>query len=72
LLIHLRDSKPKPNTTEIVNGLGIFKQKACLRVISDDYLKPCLMVTDNLVDVLTPLREGASDDELRELSRWLY
>jgi len=38
-----------------------------LRVTSDGFLKPCLMVTDNLVDVLTPLREGASDDELREL-----
>jgi len=38
-----------------------------LRVTSDGFLKPCLMVTDNLVDVLTPLREDASDDELREL-----
>lgn len=38
-----------------------------LRVTSDGYLKPCLMVTDNLVDVLTPIRNGASDDELKEL-----
>jgi len=38
-----------------------------LRVTSDGFLKPCLMVTDNLVDVLTPMRKGISDDELKEL-----
>lgn len=38
-----------------------------LRVTSDGKLKPCLMVTDNLVDVLTSMRNGASDDELKEL-----
>jgi len=38
-----------------------------LRVTSDGYLKPCLMVTDNLVDVLTPMRKGASEDELKKL-----
>jgi cyclic pyranopterin phosphate synthase len=38
-----------------------------LRVTSDGYLKPCLMVKDNLVDVLTPMRNGASDDEIEEL-----
>jgi len=37
-----------------------------LRVTSDGFLKPCLMVRDNLVDVLTPMRKGASDDELKE------
>lgn len=29
-----------------------------LRMTSDGYLKPCLMRNDNLVDALTPLREG--------------
>jgi len=38
-----------------------------LRITSDGFLKPCLMVTDNLVDVLSPLRKGASEDELKEL-----
>jgi len=38
-----------------------------LRVTCDGQLKPCLMRNDNLVDVLTPLRRGASDEELREL-----
>lgn len=38
-----------------------------LRITSDGKLKPCLMVNTNLVDVLTPLRNGASDRELAEL-----
>jgi cyclic pyranopterin phosphate synthase len=38
-----------------------------LRVTSDGKLKPCLMRNDNLVDVLAPMRRGASDEELKEL-----
>jgi cyclic pyranopterin phosphate synthase len=38
-----------------------------LRITSDGYLKPCLMVYDNLVDALTPMRKGASDRELADL-----
>jgi cyclic pyranopterin phosphate synthase len=38
-----------------------------LRVTSGGKLKPCLMRNDNVVDILTPLRHGASDEELREL-----
>jgi len=38
-----------------------------LRVTSDGKLKPCLMVNNNLVDVLTPIRNGATDEELKEL-----
>ncbi len=38
-----------------------------LRITSDGKLKPCLMRNDNLVDVLTPLRNGASDKELEQL-----
>jgi cyclic pyranopterin phosphate synthase len=38
-----------------------------LRVTSDGKLKPCLMRNDNLVDILTPMRHGASDEELKEL-----
>jgi cyclic pyranopterin phosphate synthase len=37
-----------------------------LRVTSDGKLKTCLMRNDNLVDVLTPMRNGASDQELIE------
>ena len=35
-----------------------------LRVTSNGMLKTCLMRNDNLIDILTPLRQGASDKEL--------
>jgi cyclic pyranopterin phosphate synthase len=38
-----------------------------LRVTSSGKLKPCLMRNDNLIDILTPMRRGASDNELTEL-----
>ena len=38
-----------------------------LRVTSDGKLKPCLMRNDNLVDILTPLRNGASEEDLVKL-----
>ena len=38
-----------------------------LRVTSNGKLKPCLMRNDNLIDILAPMRHGASDEELKEL-----
>jgi GTP 3',8-cyclase len=38
-----------------------------MRVTSDGKLKPCLMRNDNLTDILTPIRNGASDEELKQL-----
>jgi cyclic pyranopterin phosphate synthase len=38
-----------------------------LRVTSDGKLKPCLMVNTNLVDILTAIRKGAADEELKAL-----
>ncbi len=38
-----------------------------LRVTSDGKLKTCLMRNDNLVDVLTLMRKGVSDQELRRV-----
>jgi cyclic pyranopterin phosphate synthase len=38
-----------------------------MRVTSDGKLKPCLMRNDNLTDILTPIREGASDEDLKQL-----
>jgi cyclic pyranopterin phosphate synthase len=38
-----------------------------LRLTSSGKLKPCLMSNENLVDILKPLRNGASDTELAEL-----
>jgi len=38
-----------------------------IRLTSDGKLKPCLFRSDNLIDILTPLRKDASDEELRRL-----
>jgi len=38
-----------------------------IRVTSDGKVKPCLMRNDNLIDLLTPLRNGADDEELKKL-----
>jgi GTP 3',8-cyclase len=38
-----------------------------MRITSDGKLKPCLMRNDNLTNLLTPIRQGASDEELIEL-----
>jgi len=38
-----------------------------IRLTSDGKLKPCLLRNDNLVDILTPLRNGAEDKKLKEL-----
>ncbi len=38
-----------------------------LRVTSDGKLKPCLMVNTNLVDILSAIRKGASEEDLKEL-----
>ena len=40
-----------------------------LRVTSDGKLKPCLMRNDNVIDIIMPMRRGASDEELREVFR---
>jgi len=55
---------------EVVHPIENTEFCACctrLRVTTDGRLKPCLMRNDNLVDVLTPLRNGANDEELRRL-----
>ena len=38
-----------------------------LRVTSGGHLKPCLMREDNLVDILTPIRRDASEEELYQI-----
>jgi cyclic pyranopterin phosphate synthase len=38
-----------------------------MRVTSDGKLKPCLMRNDNLTDILTPIRQGVTDEELKQL-----
>ena len=50
-----------------IENMEFCKNCTRLRVTSDGKLKPCLMRNDNLIDVLTPMRNGASDNELTEL-----
>ena len=38
-----------------------------IRLTSNGKLKPCLFRNDNLVDIVGPLRKGATDDELKKL-----
>ena len=38
-----------------------------LRVTSDGKLKPCLMKNDNTINIIDPLRSGATDIELERL-----
>lgn len=62
---HLPDTK-----VEVVNPIENTEFCAhCtrLRLMSDGRLKPCLMRDDNLVDILTPLRRGAGDEELHRI-----
>lgn len=40
-----------------------------LRVTSDGKLKPCLMKKTDLVDVLTPMRNGEDDKQIVQLFR---
>ena len=64
-IYHLPDA-----TVEIVHPIENtdFCQKCTrLRITSDGKLKPCLMRNDNLVDILTPMRNGAQDQELIKL-----
>lgn len=38
-----------------------------LRITPEGKIKPCLLRNDNLVDLLQPMRQGYSDNELKEL-----
>jgi cyclic pyranopterin phosphate synthase len=38
-----------------------------IRVTSDGKIKPCLMRSDNLVDFLTPMRNGADDEKITKI-----
>ena len=38
-----------------------------MRVTSDGKLKPCLMRNDNLTDIITPMRKGTNDEQLKRL-----
>jgi cyclic pyranopterin phosphate synthase len=61
-----------PNGAEVEVVRPMHNTEFCLnchriRLTSDGKLKPCLMREDNLIDILTPARQGASDRTLTEL-----
>jgi cyclic pyranopterin phosphate synthase len=60
-------SKAKVEVVRPIENTEFCARCTRLRVTSDGWLKPCLMRTDNLVDILTPLREGANNEDLTRL-----
>lgn len=64
-IYHLPDVKVE--VVHPIENTEFCKHCTRLRVTSDGKLKPCLMRNDNTVDVLTPMRNGADDEELAEL-----
>ena len=38
-----------------------------LRLTPEGQIKPCLLRNDNLIDIITPLREGKSEEELKKI-----
>lgn len=51
----------RPNTTEFC------MRCSRIRITSDGKIKPCLMRWDNCVDILEPIRSGATDEELKKI-----
>ena len=60
-------SKVKVEVVHPIENTAFCARCTRLRVTSDGKLKPCLMVNDNLVDILTAMRKGATDEALKEL-----
>ncbi len=65
LIYHLPDA-----TVEVVKPIensDFCMHCTRMRITSDGKLKPCLMRNDNLTDILTPIRQKASDEKLKQL-----
>ena len=59
--------KTKVEIVKPIENTEFCKKCTRLRITSDGKLKPCLMRNDNLLDILSPLRNGANDKELESL-----
>lgn len=61
-----------PGTVGFISQISNDFCSSCnrLRLTHDGYLRPCLM-SDGELDLRTPLRDGASDEDLRELFRYV-
>nr|MDO8045714.1 GTP 3',8-cyclase MoaA [Candidatus Baldrarchaeota archaeon] len=70
--LHARKKYLLPNGAEVEIVKPFHNTVFCanctrIRVTSDGKLKPCLMRNDNLVDILTPMRNNANNKKLEEL-----
>lgn len=66
---YVLEKNGNPVSVEIVQPMhnSVFCQNCTrLRVTSDGKLKPCLLRNDNLVDIISLIRRGASSEELKE------
>jgi len=71
LFMHNRLVYQLPNVTvEVVHPIDntdFCMHCTRLRITSDGKLKTCLMQNSKLTDILTPIRQGANDEELQQL-----
>jgi len=70
--LHARKKYFLPNGAEVEVVKPFHNTVFCanctrIRLTSDGKLKPCLMRNDNLVDILTPIRNNADNKKLEEL-----
>lgn len=70
--MHHRRKYFLPNGAEVEVVRPMHNTEFCanctrIRLTSDGKLKPCLLRNDNLVDILTPLRSGADEEQLKQI-----
>jgi cyclic pyranopterin phosphate synthase len=70
--LHFRNKYVLPNNVVIEIVRPMHNSRFCMgcnriRITHDGKFKPCLLREDNYVDFLTPIRNGASDEELVKL-----
>jgi len=70
--MHHRRKYFLPNGAEVEVVRPMHNTEFCanctrIRLTSDGKLKPCLLRNDNLVDILTPLRRGADEEQLKQI-----
>lgn len=70
--LHNRRRYVMPNGAEVEVVKPMHNSLFCanctrIRITSDGFIKPCLLRSDNHIDILTPMRNNASDEELVNL-----
>lgn len=70
--LHNRRRYVMPNGAEVEVVKPMHNSLFCanctrIRITSDGFIKPCLLRSNNHIDILTPMRNNASDEELIKL-----